>query len=273
MTTLSRRLVFALCLFLVPSFVIAQKTSADSDQQVTRQLFDKVSFGEMLEQIPQEMHTQFSQNPFGLNPSQNNKMMDQFSRAFKLQPLLADAREAFQKNYNPTYGEDAAEWMNSPNGKKILKAEEEFYTLQGIRKRIVNKYELEKDPPAEERIQMIQDLAQSRSAAESEVESKAIIFRGLITAFGKLNPQQTFNDAQIDGFVSNFRNQIQSQIDQSKTQEFMLMFHGLNNKVLRQYLEFCQSKPGAWLYTSSSKSMHAAYQSATDRFLKSIQQL
>lgn len=267
--TLFNRIVVAIVFLLLPFISNAQE---NSQNQIIDQIIEETSIKEEVKQSPEELEAQYSQNPFGLNASTNERMMERYSNAFKTENMINSVREAFGVEYNANYANAAMEWLHEENTKQVHKHEKEFYTLQGIRKRVVNKYELEQNPPDKSRIKIIESLNQTTSATESKVDSYAIIFRGIITAFGQLSNQQ-FGDAQIETFVQNYRGQVQPQLQQQVTNELMIKYYDLENNQLQQYASFFDTEAGRWLSTTSNASIHDALENATDRFLDAVDEI
>jgi len=260
-----------LCTIIIsPVSTAAQKSSSKSVGNKAEQLFDNMQVSQKLMETPEELHSQFVQNPFGLPSGQNKQMMDLFLEAFSKPMLVNDAKEIFQQNLNSQYADSALQWSQEPNTKTVLEAQQQYYTLQGIRQRIVHKYEMEQQPPPDKRMQIIQSLAQSTSAIESEIESKVTIFRAIVSAFDEFNTQQSFSEMQLNGIVNNFRTQLESQVEQEVSDQLLLMFYGLDNNTLSTYRSFFNTESGRWLDRTTSKSIQSAYQTAADRFLKSV---
>lgn len=262
-------LIFA----LFPIITIGQDSSTQSKSQVIQKIAEETSISSELNQPIDELENQFSQNPFGLPSATNERMMELYSEAFQPKSTTESIRNTFNEQFNAEYADSVAAWLRKPNTKDVHETEKDFYTLQGVRKRIVSKYELEQDPPSDERVQLIQSLAEKRSAAETEMESRATIFRALVTAFGELSDQQSFNSTQIEGIVGNFRNQMRSQIDEQVTSHLMTKYHGLDNEVLQQYISFYNTESGQWLTTTASQSKQNALESAADQFLELIKEM
>lgn len=268
------RLIFiTLFLFLLPFISSAQESNLDSKTEVINYIFEELPLEEKINEHPRELHEQFSQNPFGLSPSKNKQMMDLFLQAFTADSLVYHAKQVFRENFNEEQIQSVTDWLKNENTQRVLEAEYEFYSLQGIRKRVVNKYELEQNPPSDKRTELINTLVADISASETETESQVILFRAIVTAFGTLSDERTLSDSQIDNFVNNFRNRMQGQVEQELTQQYLLRYHGLDNEVLQHYKSFFESEAGSWLNENTSKGIQSAYQKASDQFLESIQNL
>ncbi|HKK45868.1 MAG TPA: hypothetical protein VJ964_10120 [Balneolaceae bacterium] len=273
MTSLSRFTIIITLIFL-PFSVIGQNTEskAPSDNDAD-QIINAISLGEQLDETAQEFHSQFEQNPLGLDPSQNTQMMDLFKKAFDKKLLLSDVKDSFEDNFKTEYSDSVLNWINRESSQKVLDTRKTYYTLQGIRQRVVNKYELEQHPPSDDRKDLMDSLAHSTQAAKSEVEANVTMFRAVVKAFSRLSDQRTFSDAQIEGFVGNYRNQISSQMDQEISNQLLVMYHGLDDDVLRKYIAFYNTEAGQWLTDSTTKSMQTAFDAAADRFLNSVDKM
>jgi hypothetical protein len=265
-----RRTAIVLLLILLPFISIAQESSFQTKTDTINHIVEETSISGELNQPIDELETQFLQNPFGLPSAKNEQMMDLYSDAFQPESTLKTIRSIFSDKFNAGHADSVISWLNKPNTQNVHKFEKEFYTLQGIRKRIVSQYELEQNPPSENRTQLIQSLAQKRSAVETELEARASIFRALVTAFGELSVQQSFSSSQIEGIVGNFRNQIRPQIDEQVANHLMTKYHGVDDDKLKQYISFYDTEPGQWLTDTTSESIHTALESAADQFLSSI---
>lgn len=259
-----------LSIILLPIVSPAQNSSAISNAEVTEQIFNEIPLEERLREAPQQMQALISQNPFGLPPSQNEKMINAFEEAFTNNSLIDYAHRAFLGSYKPEPAQATLQWFQNEDTQLVLEAEKEFYTIEGIRQRVVNKYELEQNPPPQDRIELITSLSEEMSAVETEIESRVIIFRALISAFSELNTQQSLSEVQIEGAVNNYRNQVRSQIDQEVTNQLLTLYYGLNNNTLQKQISFYQSDAGTWLTNAISTSLHSAYQKAANKFLDAI---
>ncbi|TYP94737.1 hypothetical protein LX73_0025 [Fodinibius salinus] len=271
MSTLSRILLFLICFAVLPFTTVGQQ-SEDSDQTIS-DILNNIPLQDIAYEVPDKLHQQFQQNPFGLPAAKNKRMMNLFEQAYQKQALYRDAKKAFQKNYNATYADSVIRWMNMEKSEQVLSKRKEFYTLEGQRKQVVNKYELEQTPPAESRKKLIRKLAENTSAANFKIESNIIIFRSLVSAFNTLNQQRTLGSSQIEGIVGNFRNRVKQQIDQQIQNQLLVMYHGIDGNTLASYAKFYQTPSGKWLKDAITKSIHHAYKQAEERFLSSVESI
>lgn len=264
-----RLLIIAFFLSLLPVMLMAQSKTVPTAETINTIIKETSVSGELNQPID-ELGSQFSQNPFGLPSQQNEKLMESYSEAFQPKSTLETIRHTFNENFNPDHAESVINWLKKDNTQKVHEAEKEFYTIQGTRKRIVSKYELEQDPPEQERLQLIQSLAQRTSAAETEIESRVIIFRAMINAFSELSAQQSFTERQVDSFAQNFRNQMKSQVDEQVTNHLLTKYHGIDDTTLEEYISFYDTEEGQWLSDTTSEAIYAALEIASDQLIKAV---
>lgn len=271
---ISKRITYLLISFLLlPLLVQAQDTQNNSSDELIETLVAHLSFDERMNESPQALSQEFSQNPLGLPQEQNQQMLDLFMEAFTADTLNENARRHFKEYFDEDKAKNALKELEKGTLETAFDAEREHFTIQGRRKSVVNRYELEQDPPSEERIKLIDDLAEHMSAADAEVESQVILIRAIITAFDLLNDQQSLSEDQIEGFVSNYRGQLESQINEDIRNRFLVRYYELDDKALEAYGSFYHSEAGNWLIQTTHKAMQEAYGTASDRFLKSIREL
>lgn len=265
-----RRITLAFLILLIPFWAIAQSSSQPDNSETVDQIFEMLPVDGMLKEIPEELGTQFEQNPFRMPESQNKEMLSAYSDAFSLQMMLPDARSYFVNNLDPDMGQKIVGSLSSDSIQSPLDAWKDFYTIQGVRKRIVSRYEIEQSLPGNERKRLIDSLAVTTGLAESQLESQTIIFRSLVSAFNKISANQSLSDSQIEQFVQNFKSRIKNQIDQEVRDRLLIMFHGIKNDTLQSYLHFLQSDSGNTLYSLIMNAKQSAYEKAAKRFLSSI---
>jgi hypothetical protein len=200
-------------------------------------------------------------------------MMEIFLETFTADTLSDHIQQTFEESVDKKHARSVSEWLSQNKNQALINAEKEYYTIEGVRKRVVNRYEMEQNPPSVERTELLSNLAQSKSAAETELETQVILFQSLVKAFGILSPQRNLSDAQIEGFVNNFRSQAQSQIERETQQKLIVQFHGIDNKLIRDYQSFYESEAGRWLSQTTATALKSAYQEASDEFLQSIKNL
>ena len=266
-----RRLGIITLFALLPFVSAAQESSTQTKTDIIDRIIAETSVEDELNSPIEQVQNQFSQNPFGLPADKNEEMMNIYADTFKPDATVKTIRTTFANQYNQAHAKAVLDWLNDEETQKVLDAEKEFFTLQGIRKRVVTKYELEQNPPNQDRKDLIQSLAQTTSASETELEARTKLFRTMVSAFSKLSDQRSFNSIQIDNIVNNFRSQIEPQINQQVADQLLVKYHGLDDATLKNYTSFYSTDAGQWLNKTTSESIRAALEASSENFISTIE--
>ncbi|NGP88515.1 hypothetical protein [Fodinibius halophilus] len=270
MTLFYRALLF-LGFTLLPFSLSSQNIKPANTPAKGDDIFEAIHLERQLFEISEEMQELLSQNPFGLSQSLNKQMLEHYKKAFTKQFLLTDAHRTFQDQLNTQYSDSTLQWINQETSQRILSAEEDYYTLQGIRKRVVRRYELEKTPPSQERITLVNTLAKKMGVREVKLKSKIILMRTFLKAFNALSKRRTFKQNQREAIIANYKNQLRTNMDKEVQTQFLVTYYGIKNEKLSTFSSFYNTDAGEWLRNTKSAALYSAYQAAADRFLESIQ--
>lgn len=259
------RLLFTLFIFIsLPLSAAAQEDDIDK-------IFDTTTIPQILEEVPKDLHQQFSQNPFGISGANNEQLMELFSETFSADSLTAIAKSHFNENFDPDLATSTLKTLRSETIKPVLKTESDFYTVQGTRKQIVTKYELEKDEPSQEYIDLIKKIVEQRSDTETEIESQTILFRAFIIGTDTISSQLALGEEQVRAIIDNFKNRMQMQLEDELINNYLVMYHGLDDDQLEQYAAFFETEAGEEYKTAVVEAVHTAFKEGTDKFLDSIE--
>lgn len=259
-------LSFLLCL---PLFVFGQ-SAPENKRALVNQLVEQLALKDQLKEAPDDIRLQFEQNPLNLSPQENERMLELFSDAYKSDRLLDDFKSTLQQEMTDEYAAEISQKLSTPSIRAVTDAQQEFYTLQGKRKRIVTKYEMGQQAPSPERTAAITALVDTTSSAAGSVESSVVILRSVIKALGVLSNQHSFTDQQIDAVADNFRTQMQSGASQQTNNRLMVTYYNVDTEALESYVTFMRSDTGQWLDKAISQSIQSAYEAASDRFLQAV---
>jgi hypothetical protein len=268
----TRLAVIIFCL-LLPFQTFAQESSAVKDKNDIDRILELIPIKQTLNELPQELKNQFSQNPFGITTSKNEQLIKLFDKAYDTDSLSNSAHQSFEENFDHTYSDSVLAMLKSDTIKPILKSEANFHTIQGTRKQIVTKYELEQDEPSQKRISIIKDLIERRSAREFGIESQTILFRSLVIGTDTISSRLSLSEAQVTGIVNNFNNRLQMQLEDELTNNYLVMYRELSDRRLKKYVDFYTTEAGTELKESLNKAIQAAFQEASDRFISSVESL
>ncbi|WP_445664583.1 hypothetical protein [Fodinibius sp. AD559] len=267
-----RSTIFIFC-FLIPFWGFAQNSSNVKNENDSDRILDLLPVKQTLNELPKELKSQFTQNPFGISASKNEQLIKLFSKAYNADSLSKTAHKSFKETFNHSYSDSVLAVLESESIKPILNTEADFYTVQGIRKQIVTKYELDQNKPSQERVSIIEDIIEHSSAKESEIESQTILFRSLVIGTDIISSKLSLSETQIDGVVNNFNNRLQMQLEDELVNNYLVMYHGLEDDRITKYADFYASEAGTEFKKSLNKAIHTAFQEASDRFISNVEAL
>lgn len=268
----TRLAILIFCLFF-PFIGFAQKSSEVEKNTDIDRILNLVPIKQTLSELPKDLKNQFLQNPFRISDSKNDKLIKLFSEAYHVDSLLKISRERFKENFNPDYTDSVLNSLTSDKIKPALNSEAEFYTIQGIRKKIVTKYELEQNPPSEERTSIIKDLIEQSSAKESAIASQKIIFRSLVLGTDAISSKLNLNKTQINSIINNFNSRLQMQLEDELVNNYLVMYHKIPNDLIKHYTNFYATKAGSEHKESLHEAIHTAFQEASNQLISEIESL
>ena len=268
----SRSTIFIFCL-LFPFLGLAQDSSNPKNSTDIDRIFNLVPVKQMLTELPKDLKNQFTQNPFQISASKNSKLVRLYGEAYHADSLLKMARKSFKENFDANYANSVLTTLESDKIKPVLNAEAEFYTLQGTRKQIVTKYELEQNKPSEEYISIIKDLIEQSSAKKSALESQTILFRSLVIGTDAISNNLNVSETQVNSIVNNFKNRLQMQLEDELVDNYLVMYHGLDNDRIRHYANFYTTEAGTEFKESLNEAVHTAFKKASEQLISNIESL
>ena len=267
-----RLVVFIFCL-LFPFMGLAQGSSNIKQDTDIDRILNLVPVKQTLGELPKDLKEQFSQNPFRISAAKNDQLLKLFGEAYQADSLFKFARESFKENFDANYTDSVLTTLESDMIKPILNSKAEFYTIQGIRKQIITKYELEQDQPSEERISIIKDLIEHSSAKESALKSQTILFRSLVVGTDAISSKLNLNETQINSIVDNFNSRLQMQLEDELINNYLVTYHKIPNNRIKKYTNFYATQAGTEYKESLNDAVHTAFQKASDQLISNIESL
>lgn len=260
-------LTLLIALLVLDGTIHAQSTE---NEPVAANIAEHLALDHQLDEIPEDIRLQFEQNPLQLPAAENSQLITAFKDAYNDSLLLHDFKSAFADSLTPELSGKLQDWLQRESTKRITDARQSFYTLDGKRNRVITMYEMEQEPPSQDRVALTQSLTDTTSVVESTVESSVIILRSMIEAVNQISTQRTFPDSQIDAIANNFRTQIQGQISRQYANQMLVLFHPVDSATIQDYIAFWGTETGQQLDQYISHSIRQAYEAASQRFMESV---
>lgn len=242
-----------------------------SNQKTVNLIVDQMHVQHQLDERIASLDAQLSSNIFGLPDAKNEQMVAAFRESFNSGSIITKIKDEFRKEIQKEHANATQEWISGKVGQMITNAQSNFYSLQGKRKQIIARYELEQNPPSEKYLATVDSLVSATSAVESTLDTYTVVFRSAIGAFVTLSNQQSLPSQQIEAIVNNYRTQTRPQIANEVSQKFKVIFYETDQKILEEYLTFSNTEAGQWLHKTITKSIQTALDDAAERFEQAVQ--
>jgi hypothetical protein len=260
--------VFGLCLLLLPITIWAQ---SDSNSNSLQTLITESGSEVRLAYVADFMSAEISGNPFELDSTKNARLQNSFQAAFQMDSLRKYFHERLSEQLTPSFIDSSLTLIQRDSIHTVLDAKKEFNTLQGLRKQVVSRYELDKEGIADNRAMQIKSLMENQKLTQFTVDSQVLIFRSIIKAYDHLNTEQSFSDTQVDAFTNNFRMRAESTMTSNLNNRYQIMYYDIDDPTLEYYISVFRSGLGKRLNEAFSTSMIASYEKAVQHFLSSIE--
>jgi len=258
--------IFTLVLFQ-PS---AAQTTNDTNGNLVDEVIQQLVLNKKINEWPEDLSKQFRQNPFGLPAEKNNTLLDALNNAYQKELLVNDLRNSLSANLSGEYQKIISDWLAKSSTKKVNKAQQAFYTLQGQRKRIVAMYEMEQSPAPANKNKLLQTFLDTTLVVERNVEMGSITFRSIIEGLNQLSTQRQLSEDQMNTIVDNFKRQQTLQAPQSLKKQLLVTYYDIPNSTLQSYVSFFTTEAGQQLDSAIDQSIKQAYKAAAKRFTASL---
>ncbi len=237
--------------------------------QSTRQLDEVLSLYRVesqVSQIPAQIEEQIKSYEDGQDLETFRILKEVLPRAFGKDYLMASVRETF---YREAEGYDvgaALEWLRSPAGARISKAEGAAARPEALQEMMEFIEEFQEMDPDSPRVRLLSDLDEAAGITESGIRLVLAMARSTARGVNHLVPQdQQVSKEGLEARISQLEPQIRPALQESTKLLLFFKFRALKDEEIRQYLEFARSPDGQWLQKAVVNSLVQALRDAGDR--------
>ncbi len=248
--------------------------TAQANDPATR-LIHQLSLTANLQAAQKDAKKLLKRNFLELSEQKNQELKQAFEKGYDDMQLMTIFKNALAKRLTSGLKRDISAWLERPSTKAVSKALQQDNTLQGKRKRVIAMYKIGQHPTVPERKHILAALWDTTAALHQPVASSLIILRSLIKAYGKLSDNDNFSKERINTIVQNYKTQALLPAAKGARKRgshtLAIKFYGVDTKPLQEYTAFFESHVGQRLVTAIDKSIQAAYQIGSRRFLNQIE--
>jgi len=208
----------------------------DADQEVlVRELMERSETKAACEGMALGVpgHAKFVAGDTGLPYETVHKVL---SEALRPELLYRGVENYLNKNFNRAYCLQALEWLRSPLGRKIIQVEREGDLPEFESRAESYTRQLERTPPTQRRMELIERLAEAMNATEFTAEVVGGFFERLLSPWYPLTAEQ----------LERGRKRARAAAVQATSLTVPYMYRGLTSDELTKYIQFLESDAGKW---------------------------
>jgi hypothetical protein len=205
----------------------------DADQEaLVRELMEISGVKAACEDVSLEIWAKFAEGATDMPYETIHKVL---SAVLRPELLYRGVENYLNKNFNRAYCLQALEWFRSPPGRKITQAELEAGLPEFGSRAQSYARQLERTPPTQRRVELIERLAEATGTTEFSGELMA----GFVE---RLHPGQQFTAAQLERGYKRSR----AIAMEANRGVLPYMYRGLTSDELTKYIQFLESDAGKW---------------------------
>lgn len=217
-------------------------------------------------QVPAQIRERLKGYNDGRDAETMRILKEVLPRAYGKDDLMASVRETFYREAQGRDLEPSLEWLRSPLGARISRAEAEAARPEALEEMMdfFEEYQgMDSDSP---RVRLLSDLDEGAGVTESGVRLVLEMTRSTARGVNHLAPAgQAASAEALEDQISQLKQQIRPLLRESTKLLLYFKFRSLSDDEIRQYLEFLRSSDGQWLQEAVLNSVVQALRDAGDR--------
>lgn len=187
--------------------------------------------------------------------------------AFAPEKILADIREQFIQSLTADSAAPAIEWLTSPTGRLITRAEKEGSTLQAQRDMAGG---LEERSEGDPRVVQLTRLSEAIQAARHQMDFMFQVQRAMLLG---LNPSSAAGIEALDARFEANREVLEAVVQDQIVSSFLSIYRDIRAEDLDRYIAFAESEGGQRYHNTTVQAMTAALSKAGTRMGQRLAQM
>ena len=247
-------------LLLLPAAGRSQQAAPDPALALLRSSGMYEQLGLLAAAVEQQLQAQYPSMPLAARANLVNAMRVAYEPA----SLREAARGRLAQRMDPAQLTRVNAWLGSAQGKRVTRLEEEASAPEAIRKMQAYAATLQMQPPAVDRISLMQDLdrltGSSELAIQVAIQTAGAVARGMGAASAR-----PVDAAEIDKAIEAQRPTLKAALEQSTLVSMLYTYQSLSAQEMGSYLSFLASPAGRWYHEVMTEAMFAALDQANVR--------
>ncbi|MFC2061320.1 hypothetical protein ACFLUV_02300 [Elusimicrobiota bacterium] len=220
------------------------------DEELIQELLDKSGATKQITMLPQVIMTMLPSQlaihnaDTEASSTVNAKISTEY---FVAENILNSVKEQLKKDFNKSYAEKYIKWLDTELGKKITQMEIDASSPEAAMSIMAYMIQLQQESPSEERIALVNKLAEVLKAAEQYEERSADIMIKIARGINKKLPKNRKTpDSQLDEIKEVYKKASVSQIGSYLIPTFLYTYQSLPDGDLKKYIDFLSTEEGVW---------------------------
>lgn len=241
---------------------------AASDQQkgLVRDLIRLSGLQHEIQQFPQQILAGFDQQGRTLPVEEHAAVRQALASSFEASALERRITQELESSLSSGVVAGSLKWFRSDVGRKVTALEVASSHPKAQQESRAFAQQLEKSPPAAERVQLIHRIDQASNGTELVLDMSEALVLSMASAY-----QATLPAAQRTGLEA-LRNQLARQRETLRQQvqrhvwiSMLRSYRTLPEEELRQYVEFLESEEGLGLYAQVNIALKKSFEASIAR--------
>jgi hypothetical protein len=179
------------------------------------------------------------------HPEIDRMVTETMVESFDSQKMLAELEHFLLVNTDEYYLIQILSWLETPLARKIV--QEEKQSEQPANNADMMRYlaELQENPPAQERISLVQDLVATTRMADLATGIAMRLIRGMLESVNMILPdEKQLPEENIEAHLQQIRAMMRGALRQQMTLAAYYTYRNISNAELQEYITFYKGKTG-----------------------------
>lgn len=264
MTSLFLTILISLC--TVPAWA-----ATDEQKILVRDVIKLSGLQHEIQQLPQQVLAGFDQQGRKLPVEEHTALRQALATSFDAAMLERQITQELEASLRPEIIRATLKWLRSDLGQKVTKLEEAASHPKALEELRAFAKQLEKAPPAQDRIQLIRRIDQASNGTELLLDISESLALSVASAYEATLPAaQRTGLEQIRSQLARQRDTVRQQLQNHVWMSLLRTYRTLPQEELRQYVQFLETEEGLNFYTQSNIALKGALEISITRVSRTM---
>jgi len=246
--------------------MLGGKPQASKQDAIIREVLELTGAKKQIQQIPDMVSSQLGQRQKEMDPTVYDGVKQITADSYKADALYETVAAKFKENFDQPRLSTVLEFARTPLAKKMTQLELQAATPQGIQELQKFAAQLKDNPPAKQRLSLVQRLDDAVAASALSVKLTLATAEGLIKAIDRtLPPEKRLKAGQLEQVLKDMSAQLEGPLKNQTLTSFLYAYRTVSDDELKQYIQFAESDAGKWFIKVLSDGYLVAMSSAAEK--------